>query len=104
MHCARNNILLNALVCMQYIMVELRSAVDGAAIPGYERSGCVFLNINSQRLPLRWGGRADTNIRTDGDASNATTLSAPPVPPAVGSKVFLRIFFRDATIFAFGVS
>ena len=85
-------------------MVELRSAVSGAVIPGYERSGCVLLNVDGQRLPLRWDGRADTDIRKDSVTTNATTLSAPPVPPAAGSKIFLRVFFRDATIFAFGVS
>ena len=86
-------------------MVELRSAVDGAVVPGYERAGCVLLNVNGQRLPIRWGERAaDIPIQTDGDESNAAELSTPRVPPAAGSKVFLRIYFRDATIYAFGIS
>lgn len=91
---------------LQYIMVELRSAVDDAVVPGYERSGCVLLNVNGLRLPLRWGGSGAVAGANYGDGSAVATPQAPTpaVPPPAGSKVFLRIFFRDATIFAFGIS
>ena len=84
-------------------MVELRSAVDGSVVPGYERSRCVMLNVNGLRLPLRWDG-ADIELHSDAATPAALPTVRSSEQPAEGSEVFLRIFFRDATIFAFGVS
>ena len=67
--------------CAAYIMAELRSA-DGTTIAGYEKERCVMMDVDGLALPLRWDG-------------------APPI--AAGTKVALRLYFRDATIFALSV-
>jgi hypothetical protein len=105
--------------CAAYIMVELRSASDGAVVPGYERSKCVLLNVDGLRLPLKWSdgettngtkssGSDDDNDDDDDDDDDAEGSAAAVVgaatPPPAGSEVFLRIYFRDATIYAFGVA
>ena len=62
--------------------VELQT-YSGQVVPGYERNKCVLLNVDGIRVPLEWTG-------THGQ------------PPA-GTRVKLRIFFRDATVYAFGL-
>ena len=55
---------------------------DGTTIAGYEKERCVMMDVDGLALPLRWDG-------------------APPI--AVGTKVALRLYFRDATMFALSV-
>ena len=82
--------------CDAYIMVELQTAADGRVVPGFERKKCVLLNVDGVRLPLRW--------KAPGAGATATVADGVEQgPPSAGTKVQLRIFFRDATIFAFGV-
>ena len=77
--------------CDAYVMVEVRSADAassqgrvsvGEVVPGFEKERCVLMNVDGIRLPLRWNG---------------TSLA-----PLAGSTVQLRIYYRDATIFALG--
>lgn len=80
----------------RYIFAELLDANTGHAIGGYTRDESEpMMNVSGTRLPLRWKG--------------ATGVGKPPpcVPPAVGCPVIgaavqLRLFFRDATIYAVG--
>ena len=73
--------------CAAYVMAEMRYAngpLKDTVVPGHERSGCVLQNVDGLKLPLQWSG-------------------APPYKPASRfEKVYLRLFFRDATIFAIG--
>ena len=80
--------------CAAYLMAELRYATgsagsadsadgDGGVVPGYERGNCILLNTDNLRAPLKWKGD-------------------PPSPP-MGTQVRVRFYFRDATIYAFGV-
>jgi len=62
-----------------YIMAELLQA-DGTPVPGFEREKCTLQDVDGLRLPLRWDG-VDT-------ASLA------------GTEARLRLFLRDATIYA----
>jgi hypothetical protein len=72
-----------------YLMAELHSvstAADGTVvaqpIPGYEPENCIITNTTGLELPLEW------------------SPAPPPVPS--GTKVQVRFFFRDSTIFAIG--
>ena len=67
--------------CAAYVMVELQDS-SARVWPGFERSKCMFMNVDAAELPLRWSGQ--------------------PKPPPAGTMVRLRFFFRDATIYAFG--
>ena len=62
-------------------MVELRYE-SGETVPGFERGNCIHMNIDGLEIPLRWSGN--------------------PKSPAPGVKVYLRFYFRDSTIYAFG--
>jgi hypothetical protein len=64
-------------------MVALHSAATGAVVKGFEKEGCVFMGEDGTRLPLRWRGE-----------SGASAMG--------GQPVFLRIYYRDATVFAVG--
>jgi len=76
------------------VFAELLDANTGHAIMGYTRDESVpLMNVSSTRLPLRWTTSVDK--------------PAPCIPPAVGCPVVgaavqLRLFFRDATIYAIG--
>ena len=67
--------------CAAYIMVALLDAVSGQVVANYEKEKCRFLDADGQRLLLSWDGRS----------------------PAPGSYR-LRVFYRDAVIYAAGVS
>eukprot|EP01009_Symbiontida_sp_KSa7_P004137 NODE_200_length_1216_cov_795.913453_g159_i0.p1 GENE.NODE_200_length_1216_cov_795.913453_g159_i0~~NODE_200_length_1216_cov_795.913453_g159_i0.p1 ORF type:complete len:389 (+),score=76.14 NODE_200_length_1216_cov_795.913453_g159_i0:30-1169(+) len=69
--------------CQAYIMVEVRYAASQKVVAGYEREKCVFMNVDGLRLPLVWSG-------------------APPIK--VGIAVQLRIYYRDAVIYAIGAN
>jgi len=60
-------------------MVEARDAVSDDVIPGYERDKCMYLNKGGQ-LPLVW--------------ANATAGGLQ------GKTVVLRVYFREATVYA----
>ena len=66
-----------------YVMVALHSAATGAVVKGFEKEGCVFMGEDDTWLPLRWRGE-----------SGASAMG--------GQPVFLRIHYRDATVFAVG--
>ena len=53
-----------------------------AVVGGRSRDKCVLLDVDGPKLPLKWEGVGE--------------------PVALGTRVTLRIFFRDATIFAVG--
>eukprot|EP01052_Picozoa_sp_SAG31_P029973 SAG31_NODE_3032_length_4764_cov_2.873526_2_plen_72_part_00 len=64
-------------------MVALHSAQSGEVIKGFEKEACVFMDVDGTRLPLRWHGKSGSI-------------------EAAGTKVFLRIFYRDSSVFAVG--
>ena len=78
--------------CQSYIMVEMRDADGQDVIHGRSRDGCVLLDVDGQKLPLRWSGDTQRNSDSKGSRSNGKA-----------ERVTLRIFYRDATIFAAGV-
>ena len=57
---------------------------SGAVLPGYEERRCVMMNVNATRLMLAWNG------------------SKPLHEQHAGESVRLRVFYRDATVFAVG--
>ncbi|MCP4640908.1 MAG: hypothetical protein GY851_10765 [bacterium] len=61
-----------------YVMVEVLGE-DGAPITGYERTACLFENVDGEALPLRWGGKTGAGL--------------------AGQMVRLRFFLRDAKIY-----
>ena len=68
--------------CAAYVMAELYSADDLVnPLPGFERQHCTMFDVNDVRVPLTW--------------KNAPTLVAT-------KPVVVRLFFRDATVFALG--
>ena len=72
------------------IFAELVNAGSGYAIPGFESSAFqTMMNVDDERLPLRWG-----------KGGNNTNATVPPAGPGGTAEVHLRLFFRDATIFA----
>ena len=71
-----------ALPHRSYVMAELQNE-EGHVIPGYERGKSVLLDLDELRAPITWTGS--------------------PTPPKAGTEVRVRFYFRDATIYAFGV-
>ena len=68
--------------CQAYVMVEMRDAAGLAVVGGRSRDKCVLLDVDGPKLPLKWEGVGE--------------------PVALGTRVALRIFFRDATVYAVG--
>ena len=58
------------------------SLEDEEAVGGRSRDKCVMLDVDDTQLPLKWENVSE--------------------PVALGTRVTLRIYFRDATIFAVG--
>ena len=67
--------------CAAYVMVELQDE-HGMVLPGFERNKCTLMNVDDINIGLKWAGS--------------------PTPPAPGTPVKLRVYFRDATIYAIG--
>ena len=65
-------------------MVEMRDEAGDSVVGGRTRDRCVLLDVDGPQIPLKWDGETG---RT---------------PVALGARVTLRVFFRDATIFAIG--
>lgn len=63
-------------------MAELQDE-EGRVIPGYERGKSVLLDRDELRAPIAWTGS--------------------PAPLKTGTEVRVRFYFRDATIYAFGL-
>lgn len=63
-------------------MVEMRDAAGESVLGGRSRDRCVMLDVDGSNLPVKWQGVTE------------------PVP--VGTRVTLRIFWRDGIIFAVG--
>ena len=63
------------------VMVALHNK-SGAVVPGYEKEACVFTHADGTRLPLSWHGKTGSAL--------------------AGKDVFLRVYYRDATIYAVG--
>ncbi len=55
---------------------------SGTVVPGYEKEHCVFMHVDGTRLPLTWGGKTGSEM--------------------TGKEVQMRVYYRDATIFAIG--
>lgn len=62
-----------------YIMAEVRGS-DGQVIPGYEKEKCRIINQDSGNILLCWEGRTTAELR--------------------GQQIYLRFYFRDATLFS----
>ena len=63
-------------------MAEMRDAAGLAVVGGRSRDKCVLLDVDGPKLPLKWEGVGE--------------------PVTLGTRVALRIFFRDATVYAVG--
>ena len=72
--------------CAAYLMVAVLDASNDETLPGYEHSRCVMMNVSSTRLALVWQG------------------AGPLHEQHAGRLVRLRMFYREATIFAVGTS
>lgn len=70
--------------CAAYLMVAVLNGTTDAVLPGYEERRCVMMNVDSTRLMLAWNG------------------SKPLHEQHVGESIRLRLFYRDATVFAVG--
>jgi len=55
---------------------------DGSLVPGYSQDNCILTNVSGTHLQLKWNTTA--------------------APIAAGTKVQVRIYFRDATVYAVG--
>lgn len=62
-----------------YLMAELRDETN-RAIPGYERTKCLFENKDGRALPLAWDGKTGSDLN--------------------GKKLHLRLYFRDAKLYS----
>jgi hypothetical protein len=70
--------------CAAYLMVAALDAHSGALLPGYDRGRCVMMNVNATRLELAWNG------------------STPLHEVHGGKQIRLRIYYRDAAVYAVG--
>ena len=92
---------LYACCARRYIFAELLDANTGQAIAGYTRNESeAMMNVSGTRLPLRWR----TAAMHGAEGVHKEKPCVPPAPgcPVVGLAVQLRLFFRDATIYAVG--
>ena len=90
--------------CNAYVMVGMMRATaadDGekegdakSYVNGMEPENCILRNVNSTHVPLAW-----TPSPGEGGAGGR----AAALPPA-GTYVRLRIFFRDATVYAVDIN
>ena len=80
--------------CAAYIMIELIDAESGAIIPGYEKEKCIMVNVDGLRLPVVWKKKAADFGVEDADDLTGTELA--------GKEIKMKIYFRDATIYAIG--
>lgn len=71
-----------ALFRFRALMNDL-SFIQSACGGCFHTGNCVLMNVTGLRVPLTWTG-------------------TPPAVPEPGMLVRLRIFFRDATIYALG--
>ena len=79
--------------CNAYVFVELQDAGTGHAIAGYTRYEFdTMLDVDGTTLPLRWG-----KVPTDPQAKAAVAAGKAYM---AGGQVRLRVFFRDATVYA----
>ena len=69
--------------CNAYVAAELYDAATGEVLPGLTRDKCVLMDADELRAPLEWKG------------ANASALAS-------GKQVYVRFFFREATIYAVG--
>lgn len=69
--------------CNAYVAAELYDAATRMVIAGLTRDKCVLMDVDALRAPLVWHG------------ANASALAG-------GKQVYLRLFFREATIYAIG--
>lgn len=89
--------------CNAYLFAELIDANTGQAVPGYTRANSVpMMNVSGIKLPLRWRVPSDVNYSGHGPDKPPPCLPGTAGCPLVGASVQLRLFFRDATIFAIG--
>ena len=72
--------------CGSYIMVALHRAGEKQPVrPAFAAARCVLLDVDGVRLPLAW-------TETDGKVASLAEYQ--------GQAMALRIYFRDATIYA----
>ena len=72
----------------RYVFAAVLDGVTGDELAGYGVGDTVPMeDVDGLRLPLKWRGRSGTTIDTS---------------PLAGKLVRLRIYFRDATVFAVG--
>ena len=93
--------------CNAYIFGELLDANTGQPIVGHTRAESLpMMNVSGTKLPLRWRTvtSAGAGLVEPQTRSNKPPPCAPGTTgcPLVGAAVQLRLFFRDATIFAVG--
>ena len=62
-------------------MVEVIDATTGGTLEGFEKEKCVFMDVDGLRLPLDWAGRS----------------------PQLEALVALRLYYRDAVVYAVGI-
>jgi hypothetical protein len=74
------------------VMVSVLNAETNQPIDGYGRQNCVHMNVDEQQLPLLW---------SSANNSNPSSSALPPSIPA-GKNVRLRVYFRDASVYALG--
>ena len=75
------------------VFAELTNAGSGLPLPGFERTAFQTIkDVDGERLPLLWG-----------KGGNNTNATVPPADLGGTAQVRLRIFFRDATIFALNI-
>jgi hypothetical protein len=67
--------------CQSYVMVEVIDATTGGTLEGFEKEKCVFMDVDGLRLPLDWAGRS----------------------PQLEALVALRLYYRDAVVYAVGI-
>jgi hypothetical protein len=93
--------------CAAYVFAAVLDAATGEEIPGFGvKQALPMKDVDGLRLPLRWKKGASGSA--DGAADGAGADGAAPAPSTVnstrlaGRDVRLRIYFRDATVYAVG--
>lgn len=89
--------------CGAYIFVAILDALTDNEIEGYGVNNAVpLLNVDGLRLLIQWKKRASENQATGKSVFKSSDTSYVNSTALAGRNVKLRIYFRDATIYAVG--
>ena len=91
--------------CAAYLFASVLDAVTGIELPGYGvNESIVQMDVDGLRLPLLWRTKSNASDYIASNTTSATPANEDQdvvgTTALAGRRVQLRLYFRDATIYA----